>query len=113
MRKFNVALIVCIGMLAIQTPANAQAATKAAKAVVGLIKGGGKNAVTKAVKYKSKSTTSTSDSRAARNAYLRSRITDCSACNGKGKVTVWNSYYNCSVTQTCTRCGGLGKTKRY
>jgi len=113
MRKIYVVLIACIGMLAIQTPANAQAAAKAAKAVTTLIKGG-KKAASKAVKIKPKSsTTTTNDSRAARSAYIRSRFTDCSACDGKGKVTVWDSYYNCYVTQKCVRCGGFGKVKRY
>lgn len=113
MRSFYVTLIACIGLLAIPSPANAQAAAKAGKAVISLIKGG-KKAATKTVKFKPKSSTSsTSNSRAARSAYLRSRYTDCSACNGEGKVKVWNSYYNCYFTQNCVRCGGTGKTKRY
>lgn len=103
-------LIVGTLMLTIQMPANAQTAAKAAKAVAGLVKGSSKKVATKTIKFKPKATSSSTSKSRPR---LYNRYTDCSACNGKGKVSVWNSYYNCYTTQTCVRCSGTGRTKRY
>jgi DnaJ-class molecular chaperone len=33
----------------------------------------------------------------------------CSQCNGKGTVTIWNSYYDQYQTIKCVKCNGTGK----
>lgn len=41
---------------------------------------------------------------------------ECGKCDGKGKVSTWNSYYGCYQSTTCSRCFGSGriiKTMRY
>lgn len=35
----------------------------------------------------------------------------CGACNGNGRVSYWNSYYQCYQTSTCTRCSGTGRVR--
>lgn len=35
----------------------------------------------------------------------------CGACNGNGRVSVWNPYYQCYQTSTCNRCSGTGRVR--
>lgn len=93
-------LMVCIGLFVCTPKANAQAA-KAGKFISTLVKKTPKKAISKTKikttpKYKPR----------PRVSYV-----DCGNCNGKGKVSVWNSYYQCFQTQNCPRCGGTGKVK--
>lgn len=34
---------------------------------------------------------------------------ECGKCDGKGKVSTWNSYYGCYQSTTCSRCFGSGR----
>lgn len=94
-------LMVCVGLFVCSPKVHAQAAAKAGKVISTLVKKTPKKAVTKTrvkktPKYRPRPKTS---------------YVDCGRCDGKGKVSVWDSYYQCYQTQTCSRCNGTGRVK--
>lgn len=108
MKKMFVLLVACIGMFAIAIPANAQVSAKVAKAAGTLIKGSGKTKAATKIATPVRKTPSTNN---GGKRYLQTTET-CKACNGYGKVNVWNPYYGCYVTQECSECNGRGRVRK-
>lgn len=92
-------LMVCASILVCTPEVHAQTAAKAGKAIKALVKKTPKKAVNKT---KIKTTP---------KLHPKTFYVECGKCNGKGKYSVWNSYYQCYQTQTCSRCNGTGRVK--
>ena len=67
-----------------------------------------KEAVKKAKKSKSSSGSSSTKVKPK----VKIKTKECPTCKGERKVTVWNPYYNCYETKTCSRCNGIGRVSK-
>ncbi len=101
MKTIRIITLMCIMLFSCNISSNAQSAAKVGKVVKEFVKKGTKGKKPTGVKPKSSTT-----------AKPRVLFVDCSTCNGKGKVNVWNSYYGMWQTQNCSRCNGTGKVRR-
>ncbi len=107
MKRFFAIFSMCLLLMAGGTlTAEAQKA-KVAKKVIEVITKGSKKAPKKVAPIKKTTPRQTSP----RPRPHVSTIT-CSQCNGKGTVTIWNSYYGQYQTVRCAKCDGKGKVRR-
>jgi len=86
-------------------PVEAQKA-KAAKKLIEVISKGSKKAPKKAVPIKK-----TTPRQVTPRPRPRVTTVTCSQCNGKGTVTIWNSYYGQYQNVRCAKCDGKGKVR--
>lgn len=104
MKRILSILSLCLLMIVGSVQSVEAQKAKATKKLIEVISKGSKNAPKKAAPIKK-----TTPRRVSPRPRSRVTTVKCSQCNGKGTVTVWNSYYGQYQNVRCAKCDGKGK----